>query len=170
MSCPICLEDVSNSSITLEPLICGHSFCSQCIRTWSNYSNECPLCRESVITGTLFSNISENPRRLNFKVVSPKGTSLDITDIELQTLKNIFGNLSPKSYDEFKNIDIDSKILVQNYNNNCWWYGNIVSIENNVFIIKDSIYIQRSNGYVYKSTPSVRSISYCQDDKFMIII
>ncbi len=39
-SCPICLEEIKNECFTT----CGHSFCMDCILTWSKHHN-CPCCR-----------------------------------------------------------------------------------------------------------------------------
>ncbi|XP_054160047.1 uncharacterized protein LOC128958255 [Oppia nitens] len=43
-SCPICLQPVSNRSLTDT---CLHEFCYECIHEWSADHNRCPVCRLS---------------------------------------------------------------------------------------------------------------------------
>lgn len=41
MSCPVCYEAQPQCS-----LVCGHSFCYQCVKTWyQKGSTTCPMCR-----------------------------------------------------------------------------------------------------------------------------
>lgn len=48
LSCPICLSILQNTSMTLE---CSHRFCKSCIETsLRTNSNDCPTCREKVVT------------------------------------------------------------------------------------------------------------------------
>ena len=42
--CPICLEDISDNSYTLE---CNHKYHTECIVKWfRNNNNTCPLCKD----------------------------------------------------------------------------------------------------------------------------
>jgi len=46
-SCSICFDTmVNNGPLTTTP--CGHKFHSECLNTWLNTKNTCPLCREQV--------------------------------------------------------------------------------------------------------------------------
>ena len=170
MSCPICYEEVSDNNITLVHLPCQHSTCSDCLNLWRIQSNDCPICRYNLNHGEiLFDNITNQPRRLNMTFPSPKGTSINVTNYELNTLRRIFGNFNEICYDNVPNLSIGSKILIQSYISNCWWYGRILRIENNIIRLGDCIYNQRSNGDIYKSTPPIRDITYSNMDKFMIL-
>lgn len=166
MACPICFDEVSDN-ITLVQLDCQHSLCSNCLDILRNYSNSCPICRCSINQSNLSLNsISEKPRRLNMTFPSPKGTSIEVSDYELIRLKRVFGDFDPIELGE---INIGNKILLQNYLNNCWWYGSVLSINDNRIKLGNCIYNQRSNGLIYKATPSVRNIEYSNRDKFMIL-
>lgn len=47
MQCQICHDEIiqkSNFSITK----CNHTFCSECIFTWTQKSNQCPVCRGNI--------------------------------------------------------------------------------------------------------------------------
>ena len=169
MSCPICYEDV-NDNITLVQLPCEHSICSECLNRWIRESNDCPICRYDLSQGEiLFNNITEQPRQLNMTFPSPKGTSIDTTDYELCNLRRIFGNFNYINFENIPNLEIGNRILIQNYLSNCWWYGRILRIENNKIRLRDCIYNQRSNGYIYKSTPPIRDIDYSIMDKFLVL-
>ena len=41
LTCSICKDIFTDPIITL----CGHSFCYECINTWSLNSKFCPICR-----------------------------------------------------------------------------------------------------------------------------
>ena len=43
--CPICLEKIQNKA---RPDSCGHLGCNQCLKTWLNNNNTCPVCREPI--------------------------------------------------------------------------------------------------------------------------
>lgn len=49
--CNICLNPISNVATLKE---CSHSFCFDCISKWSQYSTECPICKQN------FSSISHS--------------------------------------------------------------------------------------------------------------
>lgn len=40
--------------ISLQPIVlnCSHTFCQWCIDTWLTVNEECPICREGVMTKT----------------------------------------------------------------------------------------------------------------------
>ncbi len=44
--CSICMEDLSKE--TLQVVKCGHFFHKDCIRSWLNNNNTCPLCRKVI--------------------------------------------------------------------------------------------------------------------------
>jgi Ring finger domain len=44
-NCGICLESIDEKTA----LNCGHSFCYECIWSWCQHNNVCPLCKASVI-------------------------------------------------------------------------------------------------------------------------
>lgn len=43
IKCPICFSRTKSDEV--EKLLCGHSFCKNCIRAWLVLENTCPLCR-----------------------------------------------------------------------------------------------------------------------------
>jgi hypothetical protein len=44
--CPICLT--SDSGLSIIETNCGHKFHEDCIRTYGNYNNKCPVCRKDM--------------------------------------------------------------------------------------------------------------------------
>jgi len=62
MSCPICYENLSKDTITIEG--CNHTFHSKCIYKWinNNESPSCPLCRCQIVPRSMRSkkNIINN--------------------------------------------------------------------------------------------------------------
>jgi len=43
--CAICKCEMTDEKTTS----CGHSFCKECIKTWCNNHNSCPLCRKDIL-------------------------------------------------------------------------------------------------------------------------
>lgn len=43
MECPVCYENSTNCT-----LVCGHSFCKSCVKTWYTKGGSCPMCRKKV--------------------------------------------------------------------------------------------------------------------------
>ncbi|KAG9229035.1 hypothetical protein BJ875DRAFT_524440 [Amylocarpus encephaloides] len=60
--CPICMENIINTSTTQ----CGHSFCDECISLWIDASNDffkllgCPVCRKVITTLYYTDNLEED--------------------------------------------------------------------------------------------------------------
>ena len=164
-TCPICYENRN-----LINLNCSHSFCSQCINRWRT---TCPLCRATISSscfGISTNNLvleDSNPRRLNISISSPKGTSLPIERSELEILTSIFGNFSKTELNLINNFD---KIIFQNYLNNCWWIGNVLSLNNDNITIDNSIYLQRNDGLIYNASPMTRTIKVGERDTFFIVL
>jgi len=46
LQCSICLDNFKNEVI----LICKHKFCRECIDQWLVENNDCPLCRQIIIS------------------------------------------------------------------------------------------------------------------------
>ena len=49
-NCSICLDNISNGSITK----CGHIFCSECIKKCLKYKNCCPMCKKQLEIDDVF--------------------------------------------------------------------------------------------------------------------
>ena len=52
-NCPICFDE-PQKRCTLD---CGHIFCCECIHEWTRYKLTCPLCRQDILFGGIFSDI-----------------------------------------------------------------------------------------------------------------
>ena len=52
-NCTICFDE-PQKRCTLD---CGHIFCYECIGEWTRYKLTCPLCRQDISFGAIFSNI-----------------------------------------------------------------------------------------------------------------
>lgn len=69
-TCPVCLEDipVKNNHVTS----CRHVFHQDCIRTWFESSDDCPICRTEQTTDPLIlfkNNICANMRENYMNVI-----------------------------------------------------------------------------------------------------
>jgi Ring finger domain len=42
--CPICMENIKESSNICRELICSHKYCDECISKWLSTSKRCPVC------------------------------------------------------------------------------------------------------------------------------
>ena len=71
--CTICLSNEINSG-ELFTNNCNHTFCRECLEQWLEYSNVCPLCRESNPTNPLELNKYNSKFKIGFK----KETLIDI--------------------------------------------------------------------------------------------
>ncbi|EDV22867.1 uncharacterized protein TRIADDRAFT_58523 [Trichoplax adhaerens] len=51
IECPICKESYSQikKTRTLQSTVCGHIFCSSCLKIALKRKNECPICRKKVL-------------------------------------------------------------------------------------------------------------------------
>ena len=47
MSCPICLEQLEKTNISIT--ICNHTFCTTCLLMSIQKNTKCPLCRNELI-------------------------------------------------------------------------------------------------------------------------
>ena len=43
--CAVCLENITEQD---EPISCGHTFHSSCLKKWRDKCNTCPLCRQVI--------------------------------------------------------------------------------------------------------------------------
>ena len=105
---------------------------------------------------------------INIKYPSPKGTSAEIKNEELNLLKEYLGEIKKIEPDELSNY-YSKTILNQCYNSNCWWIGKLGNVENNKLIFTNTIYIERANGKIYNSSPNIRHINYGNKDKFYLV-
>lgn len=159
--CPVCLE-VCN----LVTLDCSHSFCRNCLQNWTT---NCPICRQEQSYSINVNNIIMNgvsPINLNISIESPKGTSVGIQENEISSLRNIFGNFNKLRFCQLDRFD---KILLQSYSNNSWWIGLIDNISGNKIKLKNTIFLKRSSGSIFYTSPSVRVIDTYENDSFFKI-
>ena len=74
--CPVCLEDIFNSTTPITILRCGHSIHQSCYLDLIKSNNiKCPLCNKSIVDMSSFNNIIENeilntpmPEQYNYDV------------------------------------------------------------------------------------------------------
>jgi hypothetical protein len=46
VSCPICQDDFIINETKITKLVCGHIYCTECIKPWLEINKTCPVCRE----------------------------------------------------------------------------------------------------------------------------
>lgn len=110
-NCSICLESCNN----MVNLVCTHSFCSDCLFTWRQRSNSCPMCRQDIVLESSHISVtgielSDTPVSIGFNSPSEKGSSAPIEDGEFNILRHIFSS-------NFENVNI-SQFINNNYINN----------------------------------------------------
>ncbi len=114
MSCPICLENISNKETTT----CNHDFCKGCIDKWLEDHSSCPLCRHTL-------KEEQNMFRINF------GEERTIRHFPQQNENTIEFNLPPMSASQFMNshlvFDFTSSIPMSNHPMSSWISGITVS-------------------------------------------
>lgn len=93
-NCSICLDDIVNGSIT----ICGHIFCSECIKKCLTYKNSCPMCKKDLKIDEIF--------------LINKKKNIDVTQIN--PLIEKYGSKLGKLIMMIRNIviDPDSRIII----------------------------------------------------------
>jgi hypothetical protein len=166
-NCSICLESFNN----MVNLTCTHLFCSDCLFTWRQRSNSCPICRQHIelesshisVTGI---ELSDTPISIGFNSPSEKGSSAPIEDEEFNILRYIFSsNFENVNLSQFINNDyINNKIMIQDYLSNGWWIGIVVFQNNNSVKLDQAIRIHRENGRMYNCSPTLRNINLHNSD------
>ena len=60
-TCSICFSDFSDNSLITKLPKCGHIFHSECLFTWLQDNESCPICRDT----NLFKENNEKKRKLD---------------------------------------------------------------------------------------------------------
>ena len=107
-SCPICMEDLQNTNITITK--CGHKFCHTCIDAHSYLNTECPLCRSNMGTKTKVKKLC------NCQIIESVNLSITDSNHHLYNLckrliKNVF-----RTINEYKE-ELETVINDKNDNN-----------------------------------------------------
>ena len=168
-TCPICY--CNTHLVSLE---CQHKICRSCLSTWLPINSNCPMCRADVETDfssqlRISNLINSEIYRININIDSPEGTSKPITYQEMEILTQVFGDAEAISFKNYPNLVIGSKIMLQNYNSNCWFVGTIKDINNTSVKIGNCIYLQRCDGSIYNTSPSKRKVNYTENDTIFLI-
>jgi RING finger/CHY zinc finger protein 1 len=58
-NCPICMEDLFESTIEVTTLLCGHYIHRSCLIEWMNKNYKCPICSKSIIDLTKYNNMMD---------------------------------------------------------------------------------------------------------------
>mmetsp|Transcript_40065 Transcript_40065/g.89915 ORF Transcript_40065/g.89915 Transcript_40065/m.89915 type:complete len:491 (-) Transcript_40065:75-1547(-) len=70
--CSVCLEDYA-PGIHATRMLCGHLFCTSCIRDWLRSANSCPVCRYELKTDDEEYEVGRNERMRDRKVRLKEG-------------------------------------------------------------------------------------------------
>lgn len=169
--CPVCRENV-----TLLNLPCSHGICRSCLTSWLDVGGtSCPTCRAEIDQSFLTHNFSlldlvnSEIHYLNISIPSPKGTSAPVTSDELSKIGELFGTVSKISYKNFPNLSVGINIMFQMYKSNCWFFGTISRVVDGTIDINNCIFVQRSDGSIYNTSPSHRNIQYESRDSIYLI-
>tara|TARA_B100000123_G_scaffold272498_1_gene255477 strand:- start:1012 stop:1830 length:819 start_codon:yes stop_codon:yes gene_type:complete len=124
--CSICLEECNKQEI----LICGHTFCKNCIDTQYNIKKECPMCRKKIRKCTNCNSYRVNKEKKIYKCLNCfsevhklNNTSENkILCIDCNSKRVIYNHLCNyhSCLDCFRNFKIQgSEVRTNNNNNNC---------------------------------------------------
>jgi hypothetical protein len=164
--CGICLNQTNN----IIRLSCNHSFCDTCYNSWSRVNSYCPNCPSHGLANLIntLQLFNSDPKDIDIKYPSPKGTSKEIKTEELNLLKEYLGSITKILPENLLNCT-NKIILKQSYKSNCWWIGKLVNFENNKLTISNSVCIQRNNGKIYNTSPSERKTTCENKDSFYLV-
>ena len=121
--CSICMSEIINPTLTK----CGHLFCYECLKTWLNKKNKCPLCqgdlsgKELFVTNKKINNNNVNP--LTTKYGSKLGTTISVIKTIIKQPESriiIFSQWDCM-------LSLIGKTLADNGVENCFVKGNIWS-------------------------------------------
>lgn len=170
MECPICYETTNN----IENLDCSHYMCSTCLTSLinSNLSSSCPFCRQDIqiqLPLERMNLIDSIPKKINLNIQSSKGTSTPVSHHEKRLLSSLFGNLvTISNLSELENY-YNRRVLIQIYSGNSWFSGYLSDIQSNKIMIENCVFIQRSNGSIYNTSPPDRTIDIANSDLIFVI-
>lgn len=170
MECPICYETTNN----MENLECSHSMCSTCLTSLinSNLNLNCPFCRQDIqiqLSLERMNLIDSVPKKINLSIQSSKGTSSPMNHHEKRVLSSLFGNLvTISNLSELENY-YNRRVLIQIHSGNSWFSGYLSDIQSNKIMIKKCVFIQRSNGSIYNTSPPNRTINIANSDLLFVV-
>jgi SNF2 family DNA or RNA helicase len=145
--CPICLDDLSNSVMTVTE--CGHFFCGSCISTSvkEHHINKCPMCRAKINTK-------------NLQVILPKKKKKEREDSD----KNInkWGTKMARLIKYLNEVLCNPKnrvIVFSQFDNMLKLVGNVL-LENNIshLFLKGSANVVQGRIRKFKLDPTIRII------------
>jgi len=67
MECSVCYVDLNLKNIVNTK--CNHIFCKECFWKWANENNNCPMCRQNIISQTKMMMEEENIRNNIFSLM-----------------------------------------------------------------------------------------------------
>ena len=67
MECSVCYVDLNVKNIVNTK--CNHIFCKECFWKWTNENNNCPMCRQNIISQTKMLLEKENIRNNIFSLM-----------------------------------------------------------------------------------------------------
>lgn len=88
--CAVCLED-SKIGAKATRMLCGHLFCTGCIREWLRMANSCPVCRFELATDIQEFEPGRVVRMRDRKVVLKSGDLNMMRMADLKTLMRALG-------------------------------------------------------------------------------
>jgi E3 ubiquitin-protein ligase SHPRH len=98
--CVICQESFEVGSLT----ICGHQFCSDCIREWWRHHHSCPVCKRRLREIDLH-DVTYRPNVL--KVAQETVENVKHSAFEPVKKSAIYSEVSDSTLNQIKNIDLD---------------------------------------------------------------
>ncbi|KAJ5947017.1 hypothetical protein N7466_000032 [Penicillium verhagenii] len=96
--CIICQSGFEIGVLT----VCGHKYCTDCLRTWWQHHRSCPTCKKSLKLSD-FHQITYKPQEL---VAQEEESSIKF-DHERHSKNAIYSDISSGLLNEIKNIDLD---------------------------------------------------------------
>mmetsp|Transcript_41620 Transcript_41620/g.75494 ORF Transcript_41620/g.75494 Transcript_41620/m.75494 type:complete len:492 (-) Transcript_41620:105-1580(-) len=88
--CSVCLEDYQAGAHATR-MLCGHLFCTSCIRDWLRTANSCPVCRFELRTNDDDYEVGRNERMRDRKVRLKEGDLRAMRVPDLRRLMRALG-------------------------------------------------------------------------------
>lgn len=90
-TCTICYENFDTENHRAVSVVCGHSYCRDCLSTWLENADSCPTCRKTIYTGIITIYDQPEDTAAGFDKGSYPGSEQDLRAAVVQALEKRVG-------------------------------------------------------------------------------
>lgn len=121
MECIICYNNIENSQLLIKTN-CDHTFCKPCLYNWQKKNNNCPLCRQyllsdnllSVINRSISTNISDTISITQQLIIQNTNLINSFNETIPIVIKNILNDFKETPILEYIETKNNIKIIINN--------------------------------------------------------